>query len=245
MVGSSDSIASPNTTLNAIVAEAFCEAADILEKADDFELAVHDLIKEYMGKHQRIIFNGDGYSDEWVAEAESRGLPHIKSMVEAAGTLTTEKSVRLFEKFGIFTKVELESREEVIYETYAKTIHIEANTMIDMAGKKYIPAVMKYTKMLADTVIAVREAGAEPAVQAELLTEVNTKLMAAKDALNRLKEVTAQAVGMEDAKVQAFFYKDTVVQVMEELRAPIDELEMIVDKNVWPVPGYGELTFEV
>ncbi len=245
MVGSSDSIASPNTTLNAIVAEAFCEAADILEKADDFELAVHDLIKEYMGKHQRIIFNGDGYSDEWVAEAESRGLPHIKSMVEAAGTLTTEKSVRLFEKFGIFTKVELESREEVIYETYAKTIHIEANTMIDMAGKKYIPAVMKYTKMLADTVIAVREAGAEPAVQAELLTEVNTKLMAAKDALNRLKEVTAQAVGMEDAKVQAFFYKDTVVQVMEELRAPIDELEMIVDKDVWPVPGYGELTFEV
>ncbi len=245
MVGSSDSIASPNTTLNAIVAEAFCEAADILEKADDFELAVHDLIKEYMGKHQRIIFNGDGYSDEWVAEAESRGLPHIKSMVEAAGTLTTEKSVRLFEKFGIFTKVELESREEVIYETYAKTIHIEANTMIDMAGKKYIPAVMKYTKMLADTVIAVREAGAEPAVQAELLTEVNTKLMAAKDALNRLKEVTAQAIGMEDAKVQAFFYKDTVVQVMEELRAPIDELEMIVDKNVWPVPGYGELTFEV
>ena len=113
-----------------------------------------------MGKHQRIIFNGDGYSDEWVAEAERRGLPNIKSMVEAASTLTTEKSVRLFEKFGIFTKVELESREEVIYETYAKTIHIEANTMIDMAGKKYIPAVMKYTKMLADTVIAVRQAGA-------------------------------------------------------------------------------------
>ncbi|WP_276949466.1 glutamine synthetase III family protein [Acetatifactor muris] len=245
MVGSSDSVASPNTTLNAIVAEAFCEAADILEKADDFELAVHDLIKEYMGKHQRIIFNGDGYSDEWVAEAERRGLPNIKSMVEAASTLTTEKSVRLFEKFGIFTKVELESREEVIYETYAKTIHIEANTMIDMAGKKYIPAVMKYTKMLADTVIAVRQAGAEPVVQAELLTEVNRKLTETKAALNRLQAVTVQAAGMEDAKAQAFFYKDTVVQVMEELRAPIDELEMIVDKDVWPVPGYGELTFEV
>ncbi|MCI8798740.1 glutamine synthetase III [Acetatifactor muris] len=245
MVGSSDSVASPNTTLNAIVAEAFCEAADILEKADDFELAVHDLIKEYMGKHQRIIFNGDGYSDEWVAEAERRGLPNIKSMVEAASTLTTEKSVRLFEKFGIFTKVELESREEVIYETYAKTIHIEANTMIDMAGKKYIPAVMKYTKMLADTVIAVRQAGAEPVVQAELLTEVNRKLTETKAALNRLQAVTVQAAGMEDAKTQAFFYKDTVVQVMEELRAPIDELEMIVDKDVWPVPGYGELTFEV
>ena len=245
MVGSSDSVASPNTTLNAIVAEAFCEAADILEKADDFELAVHDLIKEYMGKHQRIIFNGDGYSDEWVAEAERRGLPNIKSMVEAASTLTTEKSVRLFEKFGIFTKVELESREEVIYETYAKTIHIEANTMIEKKKKKYIPAVMKYTKMLADTVIAVRQAGAEPVVQAELLTEVNRKLTETKAALNRLQAVTVQAAGMEDAKAQAFFYKDTVVQVMEELRAPIDELEMIVDKDVWPVPGYGELTFEV
>ena len=131
MVGSSDSVASPNTTLNAIVAEAFCEAADVLEKAEDFELAVHDLIKEYMTRHQRIIFNGDGYSREWVAEAARRGLPNIKSTVEAACTLTTEKAVRLFEKFGIFTKVELESREEIMYETYAKTIQIEANTMID------------------------------------------------------------------------------------------------------------------
>ena len=245
MVGSADSIASPNTTLNAIVAEAFCEAADILEKADDFDVAVHDLIKKYMTEHQRIIFNGNGYSDEWVAEAEKRGLPNIKSMVEAASTLTTDKAIKLFEKFGIFTRVELESREEVIYETYAKTINIEALTMIDMAGKKYIPAVMKYTKSLADTVIAVKEAGADASVQAEILGEVSEKLAAAKAALTKLEKVTAEATAIEDVKAQAFFYKDSVKVVMDELRAPIDALEMIVDKSVWPVPSYGELTFEV
>ena len=245
MVGSADSIASPNTTLNAIVAEAFCEAADRLEKAEDFDLAVHDLIKEYMGAHQRIIFNGDGYSEDWVAEAAKRGLPNIKSMVEAACTLTTDKAVKLFEKFGIFTKVELESREEIIYETYAKTINIEANTMIDMAGKKYIPAVVKYTRQLADAVVAVREAGAEPVVQARLLGEVNGKLTAAQEALGRLSRAMAQAAAMKDAKEQAFFCKDVVRTAMEELRAPIDALEMIVDKDVWPVPSYGELTFEV
>lgn len=245
MVGSSDSVASPNTTLNAIVAEAFCEAADVLEKAEDFELAVHDLIKEYMTKHQRIIFNGDGYSEEWVAEAARRGLPNIKSTVEAACTLTTEKAVRLFEKFGIFTRVELESREEIIYETYAKTIRIEANTMIDMAGKKYIPAVVKYTKSLADAVIAVKEAGAEPAAQRELLAQVNEKLIEAKAALMRLEAVSGEAMTVKNVKEQAFYYKDIVKSAMEGLRAPVDALERIVDKEVWPVPSYGELTFEV
>ena len=145
MVGSEDSIGSPNTILNAIVAEAFCEAADRLEGAEDFDLAVHDLIKEYMTRHQRIIFNGDGYSEEWVKEAARRGLPNISSMVEAVETLTTDKAVKLFERFGIFTKAELESRQEVLYETYAKTINIEALTMIEMASKQIIPAVVSYT----------------------------------------------------------------------------------------------------
>ena len=247
MVGSADSIASPNTTLNAIVAEAFCEAADRLEKASekDLELAIHDLIKEYMAKHQRIIFNGNGYADEWVEEAERRGLPNIKSMIEAAGTLTTDKAVRLFEKFHIFTKVELESREEIIYETYAKTINIEALAMIDMAGKQIIPAVVKYSRSLAETVNAVKEAGADPAVQAELLQKVNTGLAAMQAALRRLEAVEKEASAMTDAKAQAFFYKDTVKAAMEELRAPADELEMIVDKKIWPIPTYGELMFEI
>ena len=245
MVGSADSIASPNTTLNAIVAEAFCEAADILEKADDFDVAVHDLIKQYLTEHQRIIFNGNGYSDEWVAEAERRGLPNIKSMIEAASTLTTPKAVALFEKFHIFTKTELESREEIIYETYAKTINIEALTMIDMAGKQIVPAVVKYSKSLADTVNAVKAAGVDASVQVELLKEVSEKLIKMQTALEALKKAEKEAAAIEDAKQQAFFYKDTVKEIMAQLRQPADELEMIVDKEMWPFPTYGELMFEV
>ena len=245
MVGSADSIASPNTTLNAIVAEAFCETADRLEKAEDFDLEVHDIIKEYMTQHQRIIFNGDGYSEEWVAEAARRGLPNIKSMIEAASTITTDKAVALFEKFGIFTRVELESREEIIYETYAKTINIEALTMIDMAGKDIIPAVASYAGELANSVIAVREAGASAQAQAEMLSEVDGLLTEAKKALNTLKAVEAGASGITDVKERAFSYKDTVKEAMDALRAPIDKLEMIVDSTVWPIPTYGELMFEV
>ncbi len=245
MVGSADSIASPNTTLNAIVAEAFCEAADRLEKADDLEVAIHDLIKKYMTEHQRIIFNGNGYSDEWVAEAKRRGLPNIKSMIEAAGTLTTDKAVKLFEKFGIFTRVELESREEIIYETYAKSINIEALTMIDMAGKQIIPAVIRYTKVLADTVNAVKTAGADATTQDELLQVVGEKLTAMQTAIEKLKKAEKEASEIEDARAQAFFYKDTVKAIMDELRAPADELEMIVDKEYWPIPTYGELMFEI
>lgn len=245
MVGSADSIASPNTTLNAIVAEAFCEAADILEKADDFELAVHDLIKEYMTKHQRIVFNGDGYSDEWVVEAERRGLPNIKSMIEAASTITTDKAVTLFEKFGIFTRVELESREEIIYETYAKTINIEALTMIDMASKDIIPAVASYTGELANAIIAVKEAGATAAAQIEVLNEVDALLAEAKKALTTLIAEEAKAAAIENAKEQAFYYKDVVRVAMDALRTPIDKLEMLVDSSVWPIPTYGDLMFEV
>ena len=196
MVGSEDSIGSPNTILNAIVAEAFCEAADRLEGAEDFDLAVHDLIKEYMTRHQRIIFNGDGYSEEWVKEAARRGLPNISSMVEAVETLTTDKAVKLFERFGIFTKAELESRQEVLYETYAKTINIEALTMIEMASKQIIPAVVSYTGTLADTVIAVTQAGADASVQKELLGEVSGLLKETRDALAALKEAEARAGAM-------------------------------------------------
>ena len=245
MVGSSDSIGSPNTILNAIVAEAFCEAADILEQADNFELAVHDLIKEYMTKHQRIIFNGNGYADEWVAEAKRRGLPNIKTMVEAVDTLTTDKAVKLFERFGIFTRVELESRAEILYETYCKTLNIEAMTMIDMASKQILPAVVKYSKALADTVVAIHGAGADASVQMELLNEVTVLLKEAKAQLNHLKEVEAMAMAMVNGKEKAFYYMEIVRSAMDALRAPVDGLEQIVDKEIWPIPTYAELTFEV
>lgn len=245
MVGSADSIASPNTILNAIVAEAFCEAADVLEKAADFDLAVHDLIKEYMTKHQRIIFNGNGYSEEWIKEAERRGLPNIKSMVEAVESLTTDKAVKLFEKFHIFTKAELESREEVLYETYAKTINIEALTMIDMASRQIIPAVVRYTKSLADTVIAVKGAGADVSVQAKLLDQVSSGLAQTKTALEKLQKAVEEAGAMQEGKEQAFFYKNAVCTAMENLRRPVDGLEMIVEKEAWPYPTYADLMFEV
>ena len=245
MVGSRDSIAGPNVVLNTIVAEAFAETCDVLEKADDFDTAVHSLIKEYLTDHQRIIFNGNGYSDEWVAEAEKRGLPNIKSMVEAIPALTTDKAVELFGKFGVFTKAELESRAEIKYENYAKAINIEAKAMIDIAAKQIIPAVVKYTKELADTVLAVKEAGADASVQAEMLADISGLLTETKAALKKLEAVTEEAAGKEEGKVQSEFYHFSVVPAMEGLRTPVDELEMIVDKEVWPMPSYGDLLFEV
>ena len=245
MVGSADSIGSPNTTLNAIVAEAFCEAADRLEQAENFELAVHDLIKEYMTEHQRIIFNGNGYAKEWEEEAARRGLPNIPSMVEAVDTLITEKSINLFEKFGIFTEAELHSRAEVLYETYAKTINIEALTMIDMANKQIIPAVIRFSKALADTTIAINSAGGDSYVSAELLKTVTGKLTEMKKAVENLLEVEKKASAMKQGKEQAFYYHDVVVTAMNDLRKPADELEKLVDKEYWPFPTYADLLFEV
>ena len=245
MVGSRDSIAGPNVVLNTIVAEAFSEACDVLEKADNFDEAVHDLIKKYATEHQRVVFNGNGYSDAWVEEAERRGLPNIRSMVEAIPALTTDKAISMFEKFKVFTKAELESRAEIKFESYAKAINIEARTMIDMASKQIIPAIIKYTKDLADTVGAVKGAGADASVQAELLTEVSELLVESKKALEALKVVTDQAAAMEEGEDQARFYHFDVVPAMEALRAPVDELEMIVDKEAWPMPSYGDLIFEV
>ncbi len=244
MVGSADSIASPNTVLNAIVAEAFCEAADILEKSDDFDKDVHELIKKYMTEHKRIVFNGNGYSDEWVAEAERRGLPNIKSMVDAASALTTDKAVALFEKFGIFTKAELESREEITYETYTKYINIEALTMISMASKQILPAVISYTTELASSIASVESVGCDASVQKERLEKVTVELKAMNAALEKLK--ADQAAGEKDsAKNTAVYYHDTIMADMAALRAPADRLEMLVDKDFWPIPTYGDLLFEV
>ena len=247
MVGSSDSISSPNVVLNTIAAEAFKEAADILEKAEDFDTAVHDMIKEQLAAHRRIIFNGNGYSDAWVEEAEKRGLPNIKSMVEAIPALTTEASVRMFEEFNVFTKAELESRVEIEYEAYSKAINIEARTMIDMAGKQIIPAAVKYATMLADSLSKVQTAcpDADVSVQAELLTETSAYLSDMKVALANLTDVTEKCGIIENNKEQANAYHDTVVPAMEALRAPADKLEMMVDKELWPMPSYGDLIFEV
>lgn len=246
MVGSRDSIAPANVVLNTIVAQAFKEACDVLESAEDFDVAVHDLMKKNFTEHQRIVFNGNGYSQEWVEEAEKRGLPNLSCMVETIETLTSEKTVELFEEFGVFTKAELESRKEIKYEAYAKAINIEARTMLDIAGKQIIPTVIKYAKQLADSINAVVAAGIlEVEVQTDLLSETSVLLKETKNALNHLKEVTEIAAAMEDGKDKAFYYRRQVIPAMEALRKPVDELEMIVDKEIWPMPSYGDLLFEV
>ena len=246
MVGSRDSIAPANVVLNTIVAQAFKEVCDVLENAEDFDVAVHDLMKKNFTEHQRIVFNGNGYSKEWVEEAEKRGLPNLSCMVETIETLTSEKTVKLFKEFGVFTKAELESRKEIKYEAYAKAINIEARTMLDVAGKQIIPAVIKYTRQLADSINAVVAAGIlDVEVQTDLLNETSVLLKETKNALNHLKEVTEIAAAMEDGKDKAFYYRQQVIPAMEALRKPVDELEMIVDKEIWPMPSYGDLLFEV
>ena len=247
MLGSSMSIAGANFVLNTIVADTLQQFADELEKADDFNKAVKEVIKKNITEHQRVIFNGDGYSDEWVAEAEKRGLPNVKSMVEAVPYLVTDKTVELFERQNVLSKAELESRAEINYENYSKTINIEAKTMIDMAGKQFIPAVISYVTSLADSVNTVTAAcaAADVSVQTELLTKCSSLLAKAQKALANLEKVTAEAAEKEEGQEQALFFKNTVFVAMEELRAPIDELEMIVDQEFWPVPSYGDLLFEV
>ena len=247
MVGSSDSIANANTVLNTIVADAFAQAADELERADDFERALNELIARNMREHKRIIFNGDGYSQAWVDEAAKRGLPNLRSMVDAIPALTAPETVRLFETYGIFTRAELESRAEVMYETYTKTTAIEARTMIHMAGKHFIPAVVRFITRMADSVNKTRSAcpEADTSVQQELLTSASTLLRQASDANKDLAAAVEQLSGMENGCQMAHFCHDTVVHHMARLRAAVDSLEMIVDKDLWPVPTYGDLVFEV
>ena len=247
MVGSRDSVAAPNVVLNTIVAEAFSDACDVLEAADDFQMAVHNLIKQYASEHQRIVFNGNGYSEEWVKEAERRGLPNIKTMVESVEYLTTEDTVQMFEKFDVFTRAELESRAEIKYETYSKAVNIEARSMIDIASKQIIPAVIKYVTTLAQSINQVKQANsnASTVVQDKLLVQASKLLTDTQNALEKLISVTDEVAKKEIGREQAYFIMQEVVPVMGQLRKPVDELEMIVDKSMWPMPSYGDLLFEV
>ena len=246
MVGSRDSISECNVVLNTIAAQAFKEACDRLEAAPDFDLAVHDLIKEYATEHQRIVFNGNGYAPEWEEEAKRRGLPILPSMVDAIPALTTEKAVELFETFHVFTKAELESRVEIQYEIYAKAINIEAKTMLDIVTKQIIPAVIKYTTVLAQSVNAVRAAAAvDVSVQLGLLTKCSERLAKTNEAMEALAEVVSHIGEYPEGRERAVYCREKVVTAMEELRRPVDELEMLVDKEMWPMPSYGDLIFEV
>ena len=221
--------------------------ANELESACDFDEAVHDIIKRLFTAHRRIIFNGNGYSEEWVKEAKRRGLSNLPSMIDAIPALVSEDSIKLFEEFEVFTRTELESRVEIEYEAYSKAINIEAKTMIDIAGKSIIPAVIRYTTRLADSIIKLKSAisGIEPYAQNAILIEVNEHLKESKVALENLKNYMDNATEITDVTAHAKYMHEVVVPAMEALRKPIDTLEMIVDKDLWPMPSYGDLLFEV
>ena len=240
MVASSVSIGDANTVMNSMMAESFNKACDALEGAEDFEKAVIDYIYKTMKENKDIVFNGNGYSDEWVEEAAKRGLPNVKSIVDAIPAYVEPSTIEMFEKLGVLSARELKARKEIKLEEYAGLINIEARTMIDMASKLYIPSVIAFVNSVASSMNTVKSAyaQADTSAQQTILVKASSLLADAQKALDELKKVT-------DAAETAKEYHDTVLPAMDALRAPIDELETIVDSEYWPVPTYGELMFEV
>ena len=245
MVGSTQSIAFPMMVLNTIVADQLEKIADELEKADDFEAAVKAKTKELLTEHQKVIFNGNGYSEEWVEEAAKRGLPNIPCMVEAVPYLASEKSVSIFERLGVMNKAELEARAEVMLENYAKKINIEALTMIEMANEEIIPAVMEYQADLAKGAAEIKALGIEPSVQISLLKTISEKLAELKAATVALEDKVAGAHALEDdIPAWSKYYHDEVFGSFDAVRKPADELEKELPKDAWPFPTYEQLLFE-
>lgn len=247
MLGSSESIASANVVLNTIVAESFKEAVDELETATDFEMALHDYVKTTFAAHRRIIFNGNGYSKEWVEEAKRRGLPNIPSAVEAISAIVSKKAIKLYEDFNVFTKAELEARLEIEYEAYSKAINIEAKTMLNMAGKSLLPAIMKYSGDLAKSIKAVRDLDLEvkPEEETKILEKIVKLHNLARESFHKLDAGVKEVSAIADIEEKAFAYHSQIVPVMKDLRVFVDELEMLVDKEYWPMPSYGDLIFEI
>ncbi len=245
MLGSSDSIGCTNYILNSIVADVLSDFADRLEKADNFEKAVIELLKESVKAHKRVVFNGNGYGNEWIEEAERRGLPNISCMLEAIPAIKSEKAVKLFEKHGVLTRIECESRADILYEEYAKQINIEAKTMEDMALKQIRPAVMKYSNELSKTVINLMEAGADPSTARGVLNELVDKTDEFDRALKNLTVLLNKNGEISDMAEKAASCRKEIVPAMEALRAPADELEKMVDEKYWPFPTYGDLLFYI
>ncbi|MBL0350792.1 MAG: glutamine synthetase III [Elusimicrobia bacterium] len=245
MVPSSASIAGANTILNTIAAEALDEIADRLEKSKDIEKEVNAIVREAVQKHGRVIFNGNGYSEEWVKEAAKRGLPNIKSSIEAFAAMATDGAVKLFEKYKVLSGRELHSRYEIYVEQYAKHINIEARCAIQMVKNQYLPAVIAYTGELAETVNALKTAGADTKVQAALLKDVNELLASATDKLGALEEATAMANNIDDVEKKAEAFRDNVFTAQSDLRKDIDALETLLPADLWPVPTYAEMLFNL
>ncbi|MBO5203189.1 MAG: glutamine synthetase III [Clostridia bacterium] len=247
MLGSSQNVAMPNIVLNTAVAESFKQFADVLEGAEDFDTAVAKLIKDTFSAHMRILFDGNGYSEEWEKEAEKRGLLNLKTSVDAYKQFNAEKNVKLFIDHGVMSEVEINSREEIYFENYSKIVNIEALTMIEMAMRDIIPAVNAYVTEIADT------AGAKEAILPDIDISVETDLMTKLSQLNakayaaveKLKKEESRAAKITDAVKRAEAYCDKVIPAMNALRSYVDAMEPLTATEYWPLPTYGEMMFNV
>ena len=245
MPGSKLSVAGPNTVLNTIVADVLDQFADELEKADNFQDALDDLIKRTIKENQNIIFNGNGYSDEWPVEAEKRGLLNLKSTPEAVPAFLAQKNVDVFSKYGVYTEAELQSRVEILLDEYCKTLNIEALTMIDMAKKEILPAAAKYIKDIAKTAELAKSCGAETVFEEETVKEISALVTEMYKALGTLEADVQKVHAIEDTQEMANFFHDTIFADMGALRVPADKIETLVGKDYWPYPTYSDLLFYV
>ncbi|MDD5008804.1 MAG: hypothetical protein PHC68_10470, partial [Syntrophorhabdaceae bacterium] len=245
MVGSAQSISGPNVALNTIAADVFDEIAGRLEKAKDKNAEAGAIIREIYKKHSRVIFNGNNYAEEWVKEAEKRGLPNVRNAVDALKAFITDKSLKLFEKHGVLSKKELHSRYDIYVEHYAKQINIEALIAIDMAKKQLLPAAIEYATFLADSISSFKTVSAPFPVQQDILKKLGSLLASSYKSLEKLETAVAKTQGITDTVKRAENYRDKVVTAMQALRTDIDALEMIVPSDMWPVPTYTELLFKL
>ncbi len=245
MVGSAQSIAGPNVALNTIIAEALDDFAGRLEKAKDKNAEATAIIREAYRKHKRVIFNGNNYSEEWVKEAAKRDLPNVGNTVDALKAFVTPTSLKLFEKYEVLSQKELHSRYEIYVEAYGRQINIEGLTAIDMAKKQFIPAGIEYATFLADSIAGLKSIRAQAAVQEDLLKELSTILKSAYNNLGKLEMAMAKAHNITDTVKKSEIYRDKVLTVMTALRTDIDALEMLMPKDMWPVPVYTDLLFKL
>lgn len=247
MLGSTTNIACPNTILNTIVAESLDYVSDYLEGKDDIDKALKEILKKILKEHKAIVFNGNNYAPEWVAEAESRGLLNLKSSADALPHYTDEKNIKLFEKHGVYTRLELESRKEILLEKYSQTINIEALTMLEMVKKDIIPAVCNYSKDLTESALAKKNLSSD--IDTSLETGLVSKISSLSGCLSKktsdLEKALLDAKNYDDSEKLAKYYHDTILSQMNEVRAISDELETLVGKDYWPFPTYTDLLFSV
>ncbi len=239
MVGSSQSTSGPNFVLNTIVADSLMEIADELDKGSDVQAILTKIAKE----HQRIIFNGDNYTDEWVTEAAKRGLPNIRSTAESLSTIPTEENEALFVRHGVLSKQELHARTEILLEAYNMVINIEARTTLQMVKRQVAPVVAGYCGELAGIVQAISGAGADAGAQKETLTAATALSAKLSKAVGALEAAADKASAIADGQKRADFCRDDVIPAMNSVREASDALEQIVDAELWPLPTYAEMLF--